>query len=110
LRLKVAEFRDDPRILEAACRELEAIAGVSSVSSNRLTGSILVEYDPLFSPPAALSEAMRERGFPRIRLEAAALASSGQNCLTELFAGVAVRTLFEWFVERLVVSAITAVI
>jgi hypothetical protein len=110
LRLKAAEYKDNPGVLETACRELAALPGVRSVSPNRLTGSILAEYDPLVSAPAALSAAMEERGFPRIALEAPTLASTHQDYLTERFAGVAIRTLFEWFVERLVIGAIAAVI
>jgi hypothetical protein len=110
LRLKAAEFRNKPSLLEAARRELMALRGVSSVSTNPLTGSILVEYDPLVSAPAALSEAIQERGFPHVHLEAPALTSRGQTSLTEHLAGMAVWTLFDWLFEHLVISAVAAVI
>jgi hypothetical protein len=110
LRLKAAEFRQKPSLLEAARHELSALRGVSSVSTNQLTGSILVEYDPHVSPPAALSEAMQKRGFPCIRLEAPTLDTAGRTSLAESFAGMAVRTLFELLVERFVVAVVAAVI
>ena len=110
LRLKAAEFRENPRIIETACGELAALPGVNSVSPNHLTGSILVEYDPLVSAPAALVEAMQQRGFPPMPLEAAALAGAEQPSLTERLAGAAARSLFDWLVERLIVGAIAAVI
>ena len=90
--------------------ELSALRGVSSVSTNQLTGSILVEYDPHVLPPAALSEAMQKRGFPGIRLEAPTLDTAGPTSLAESFAGMAVRTLFESLVERFVVAVVAAVI
>jgi hypothetical protein len=110
LRLKAAEFRQNPSLLEAARRELIALRGVSSVSTNPLIGSILVEYDPLVSAPAALSEAMQKRGFPCIWLEAPRVDTAGQTPLTESLAGMAVRTLFELLVERFLVAVVAAVI
>jgi hypothetical protein len=77
---------------------------VGSVFTNLLTGSILVQYDPLVLAPAALLRAMQECGF-RPPLNAAV-----QTPVGEFFARMAVRTLFELFVERLVVSLIAAVI
>src|SRR5215467_2336119 len=103
LRIKAAEFRENPSILDAACRELAGLPGVSSVSSNRLTGSILVEYDPLVLTPIALLEAMRGLGFPRIALRASFPGSTDQTSLTDRLAGAAARSLFDWLVERLVV-------
>src|SRR5215469_968696 len=110
LRLKAAEFRENASILEAACCELVALPGVGSVSPNRLTGSILVEYDPLVSAPAALFAAMGERGFPQMPLPATAFAGAQSTSLTERLAEAAARSLFDWLVERLVAGAIAAVI
>jgi len=110
LRMKAAEFRENPSILEAACRELAALAGVSSVSPNRLTGSILVEYDPTVSAPAAVVEAMQERGFPRIAPQASSPASTDRASLTERLSEAASRGLLDCLVERVVVGAIAAVI
>ena len=108
LRMKAAEFRENPSILEATRRDFAALPAVSSVSPNRLTGSILVEYDPLVSAPAALFAAMEERGFPQMPLSATAGAQS--TSLTERLAEAAARSLFDWLVERLVAGAIAAVI
>jgi copper chaperone CopZ len=110
LRVQAAEFRYNPSLLEAARRELSALGGVGTVSTNLVTGSILVEYDPLVSTPAALCEAMQKRGFPVIRLEAAAHDTARPTALAESFAGIAIRTLVELLAERLFVAVIAAMI
>jgi copper chaperone CopZ len=110
LRIKAPEFRENPSILEAARRELATLPGVSSVSPNRLTGSILVEYDPPVLTPAALVQAMQECGFPGIALRASPPGDTDQGFSTERLAGAVVRSLFDCLVERLVVGAIAAVI
>ena len=110
LRIKAAEFRENPSILEAARRELATLPGVSSVSPNRLTGSILVEYYPLALTPTALVEAIQKCGFPRIALRGSSPVDTDQGFLTGRLAEAAARTLFDRLVERLVVGAIAAVI
>ena len=110
LRIKAAEFRENSSILEAARCELATVPGVSSVSANRLTGSILVEYDPLALTPTALAGAMQECGFPGIALRASSPADTDQGFLTERFAEAVAQSLFDRLVERLVVGAIAAVI
>jgi copper chaperone CopZ len=110
LRLKAAEFRHQPRVLEAARRELSALHGVCRVSTNLLTGSILVEYDPAVLTPDALSEAMQKCGFPGIGRHATTLDTARQASVIESFAGAAVRTLLELCVERLFVAVIAAMI
>jgi copper chaperone CopZ len=110
LRLKAAEFRRQPGLLEAARRELRALHGVCRVSTNLLTGSILVEYDPAVSTPDALSEAMQKCGFPGIGQHTAILDTATQASMIESFAGMAVRTLLELCVERLFVAVIATVI
>jgi copper chaperone CopZ len=110
LQLLNAEFRDKPSLLEAARGELGALPGVSSVSANSLTGSVLVEYDPVVFSPAALSEALRKRGFPCIEIEALTPATAPRKTLTAPFAKIAVRALFGALAERLLVALVAAVI
>jgi len=83
---------------------------VCLVSTNLLTGSILVEYDPAVSTPDALSEAMQKCGFPGIGRYATTLDTARQASMIESFAGMAVRTLLELCVERLFVAVIAAMI
>ena len=45
-RLAVAGVRDDPRHGARLAERLRALRGVQSVQANRLTGSLLVRYDP----------------------------------------------------------------
>ena len=60
LRLRAAELKTDPAKLEAFCAELGAVPGVRSVTPRRLTGSIVIEYDPAVLPPDGLSAALHE--------------------------------------------------
>jgi hypothetical protein len=58
LRLRAAELKTDPAKLENFCAELRAVPGVRSVTPRRLTGSIVIEYDPSVLPPDGLSAAL----------------------------------------------------
>ena len=90
--------------------DIAAINGVRSAMANRLTGSIVVEYDRYTLSPSALSEALRERGIAcdastnRVGKQAIATSSLGHAL------GVAAERLLEWIVERLAITIIAAVI
>ena len=65
LRLRAAELKTDPAKLEAFCAELRAVPGVRSATPRRLTGSIVIEYDPSVLPPDGLSAALHETSSAR---------------------------------------------
>lgn len=108
--LQNGEFSQNPSLLEATRGELSALRGVSSVFTNSLTGGILVEYDPVVFPPAALSEALQKRGFLCIDLTAVALDTATQKSPTEPFVRTGLRTLLEALVQQILVVVIAAVI
>jgi hypothetical protein len=106
LRLKADALKKDSAKLNAVCRELDAIPGVRSVTPNRLTGSILVHYEPLILRPAALSAALQECRLPPAD-EAGVVAQFG---LAERLAGFATQKLLQWLVEKLAVALVAAVV
>ena len=110
LRIHSAEFRDKQTLLEAARSELSCLRGVSSISTDFLSGGILVEYDPLVFPPAALSQELQKRGLPCFELDSRALDAAPRKCATASFVGIAVSALFGLLVERFVVAVVAALI
>jgi len=55
LRLRANAFREEPEIVEAVTQALDAVSGVSRVTHNARTGSLLVEYEPGLVEPDAIA-------------------------------------------------------
>ena len=99
LRLKSGALRQDPARLDAVCGAFGAVPGVRSATPNHLTGSILIEYDPLVLLPHKLSAALRE-------------CRSGDDTGAGLpwWAERATWKTIEWLFEKLAVALIAAVV
>jgi len=110
LRLKSAAFKHNRDALAAACRELIALPGVNSVSPNLLTGSIVLEYDPLVSSPASVSQEIRRLGFRPAEPMSPDSDRRGAALSTKHFTGATGRKLLGLVIERLAVALIATVI
>jgi hypothetical protein len=106
LRLKTDALKKDLAKLNAVCGELDTIPGVRSVTPNRLTGSIIVDYDPLILQPAALCAALQECRLPRADGDS----DVGPVGLAEHPSGLAIEKLLEWLLEKLAVAVVAAVV
>lgn len=63
LRVRAEELRGNERILRTSTQELGGLAGISSVETNPITGSILVNYDvALFTEKDLLSHLSQKSG------------------------------------------------
>jgi hypothetical protein len=106
LRLKADALKKDPAKLNAVCGELDAVPGVRSVTPNRLTGSMIVDYDPLILWPGAVCAALQEcRLPPADKDDGVSLVG-----LTERLSGFAAGKLLEWLLEKFAVALVAAVI
>jgi hypothetical protein len=56
LRVQAAELQNNPVVLERIERDIGALAGVRSASGNRMTGTVLIEYDPQSQSESILVE------------------------------------------------------
>lgn len=56
LRVRADVLRDDPALAERLSVALDAVAGVTKVTHNPQTGSLLVEYEPGLAEPEAIVE------------------------------------------------------
>jgi hypothetical protein len=65
LRLRSAVLKGDPQVAAKAKWRLGQIRGVTSVTANPCTGSLLLEYDPAIVAPGKLTEMLQCRGFIR---------------------------------------------
>jgi hypothetical protein len=98
LRLRAEGLKRDPAKLEAIRSEFAAVPGVRSATTNRLTGSVIVDYDPLVLAPDTLSAALREY---RSGTEQDGLPSWGEHINAKLI---------EWLLEKLAVALIAAMV
>lgn len=101
LRLRAAELKRDAAELDAFCAELRAVPGVRSVTPRLLTGSIVIEYDPLVLPPDGVSAALHECS--------SATPGDGGGLFTGLADRIAAKAV-ERLVENLAVVLIAAVV
>ena len=99
LRLRAAELKRDPGKLEAFCAELRSVPGVCSATARRLTGSIVIEYDPSVLPPDVLSAALHET--------CSAMPENGGGFFGSLADQIAEKTV-ERLVEKLAIALIAA--
>jgi hypothetical protein len=58
-------LKGDPQAAAKAKLRLSQIRGVTSVTANPCTGSLLLEYDPVIVAPGKLTEILECRGFIR---------------------------------------------
>ena len=65
LRLRSAVLKGDPQAAAKAKCGLGQIRGVTAVTANLCTGSLLLEYDPAIVAPSKLTEILECRGFIR---------------------------------------------
>jgi len=107
LRLKLLPSRGDDAVLNIACRALLTIPAVSSVCPNFLTGSVVIRYDPVALPSAALFEAIQQLGFLPAAANPSVVFSAS---FTVRVADAAVGRLFEYVLESLALAAIEAAI
>jgi len=63
LRFRSADLKGNARASEEARRGLAQIAGVTSVTVNPSTGSILLEYDPKVIPPSKITDVLASHGY-----------------------------------------------
>lgn len=63
LRVQLPLFRRKPRIAAAVETTVAAIEGVTSVSANTVTGSVIIAYDHRALSPAALWEELARLGY-----------------------------------------------
>jgi hypothetical protein len=63
LRLRSALLKGNARASEETQRHLAEIGGIRSASTNPLTGSVLLEYDPEVIPPAKLIDMLAIHGY-----------------------------------------------
>ena len=59
LRVKIAEYKKNPALAASMADCLKAVDGVREVSTNRLTGSLLVKYDTEMLGEEQVFEQMR---------------------------------------------------
>jgi copper chaperone CopZ len=62
LRLRSAALKDDARASAEARTRFGRIEGVTSVTANPVTGSLLLEYDPRVLAPARIIDALAAHG------------------------------------------------
>lgn len=103
LRFKADALKRDAARLDAVCGGLAALAGVRSVSTNAVTGSVIVGYDPDKLKPADLCAALQRRG---LTVPPRAENAAHLPALAERIAA----TLVESILEKLAVTLIAAVI
>jgi hypothetical protein len=109
VRLKSAGLKHDRAAMEAACSRLAALSGATSISSNPLIGSIVVNYDEARASPESMAATLRGVGVvgaePTTDFSGAEPASS-----SEYLASTIVPRVFEFLLERLAVALIAAVV
>ncbi len=60
LRLRAAALREDAELSGRVSADLEGVPGITRVTHNAQTGSVLVEYEPGLAQPDAISERIAE--------------------------------------------------
>ncbi len=108
LRLKARAWKHDRALIEEAAGKLVTIPGVNAVSSNDLTGSIVVEYEPATVSSRSLSDEMQQRGFPPVPPIVPVVMSARDDSPAGYLSELAARLLLEGMVQRLVAVMIAA--
>lgn len=101
LRLKADALKQNALRLHALCAELASVRGVRAATSNRLTGSIIVDYDISVLPPGAVFAALQECRLATDEDDGAGLPSWAEHMAAKGF---------EWFLEKLAIALIAAVV
>jgi hypothetical protein len=101
IRLQRHSLRGNPRLFNAARSELEQVEGVTSVSANSATGSLVVSYDPRELSFSTMWRRLRQTGYmaptPRMRAPRRAEANAS---FAELMAETVSRALIKKLIER----------
>ncbi len=108
LRLKARSWRHNRALIEEAAGRLVTIPGVTAVSANDLTGSIVVEYEPTAVSFGALSAEMRQRGFPPVPPIVPVAMPARDDSPAGYLSELAARLLLEGMVQRLFAVMIAA--
>ena len=99
LRVKCDRLRREPAALAAAYRRLQGMTGVRTISANRLTGSLLVTYDPNLLSLPDLRQALRRCGFPMVPTRQRS--GRATAAVVDDLAGAALQTLLQYLMKRL---------
>jgi Heavy metal associated domain 2 len=110
VRLKSAGLKHDRAAMEAACSRLAALSGATSVSSNPLIGSIVVNYDETVASPGSMAEALRRVGVIGAEPTSSGFSGAEPASSSERLASTIVPRVFEFLLERLAVALIAAVV
>lgn len=97
LRFRAPTFGIDPA---AACRDIRAIAGVTSVEHNACTGSITVQYDVRRLPPARLLAMLGNAGCMPRSAQARAGSSAGIEAMVQRLVELAAEHVVETLARR----------
>ena len=108
LRLRSAAMKHNDYVCEWARRKLAEIEGVTSVTANSCTGSLLLQYDTAAVPPSSVAAVLASRGITtRLAVD------EGKSSSAEMHAEV-MRALKIWVVnalaERLAFALIGALV
>lgn len=98
LRLRAGALKQNTARLDAIRAELETLPGVRSAAANRITGSIVVDYDASVLHPDTVSTALSE------------CASETGPAGVPSWADQIGANLAEWVLEKLAVALIAAVV
>ena len=98
LRLRAGALKQDTAKLDAIRAELDALPGVRSATANRLTGSIVVDYDVSVLHPDTVSTALAE-----------CRSETGPASVSPWADHIGDK-LVEWVLEKLAVALIAAVV
>lgn len=104
LRLRSRSVGGDARASDEARRHLGQIAGVTSITANPHTGSLLLHYDPDRLTPGKLIEVLETRGY----LPAAAAEEGAESGWTGLLASAVTNWMIEALAGRLALALIGA--
>jgi copper chaperone CopZ len=110
VRLKSTGLKHDRAAMEAACSQLAALAGVTSISSNPLIGSIVVNYDEAIASPDSMAEALRGVGVVGAEPTRSGVSGAEPASSSERLASTIMPRVFEFLVQRLAFALIAAVV
>jgi hypothetical protein len=110
VRLKSAGLKHDRAAMEAACSRLAALSGATSVSSNPLIGSIVVNYDETVVSPDSMATALRGAGVVGAEPTRSGVSGAEPASSSERLASTIMPRVFEFLVQRLAVALIAAMV